>query len=158
PFRAYLHSKTLRWSYGAMKGREGDDWYKGVAARAVDEMVQTLVFAGFHGIYVDRRGLDDDGAALEAALTHLLSAQPLISRNQRLSFFNLTNFAYELRNRLTLEEWRAKHEEALYPLFFSWRKFGPETVEVNQKFRWCGAKGQLQILNRSAYPRRARLR
>jgi phosphoglycerol transferase len=158
PFRAYFHSKTLKWSYGAMKGREGDEWQKGVAARPVDDMVRTLVCAGFRGLYIDRHGYDDRAAALENNLTRLLGAPPLVSRNQRLVFFDLTSFADQLRRQLTPREWEVKQDVALYPLFFFWRKFGPETVEGDQKFRWCGPKGQLQILNRSVYPRKVEIR
>src|SRR5206468_3125566 len=40
--RAYLHSKSLRWSFGAMKGRYGDSWQKHAADRPVPEMLRTL--------------------------------------------------------------------------------------------------------------------
>src|SRR5262249_13456525 len=59
--RGYLHSKNLHWSYGAIKGREGDVWEKNVAARPINELAETLVFAGFSGIYMDRLGYSDQG-------------------------------------------------------------------------------------------------
>lgn len=140
-----------------MKGREGDQWYKGVAAKPVDAMAATLVFAGFDGIYIDRHGYEDRAAALEAQLTQLLSAGPIVSQNQRLAFFNLAPLAGRLRQQVTSEEWAVRRDLALYPLFLSWRKFGPETVDGNQTFRWCGPNGQLQILNRSAFPRQVEI-
>jgi phosphoglycerol transferase len=158
PFRGYLHSKTLRWSYGAMKGREGDEWYRGTAAKPTDEFIRSLVLAGFLGIYIDRYGYDDRAASLETGLTRLLGASPLVSRNQRLVFFDLTFFASQLRRHLTPREWAVKEDVALNPLFFFWRKFGSETVEGNETSRWCGPKGQLQILNRSTNVRKVEIR
>src|SRR5207248_10568068 len=37
PLRCYLHSKQLRWSYGGMKGREGDGWYATIVEQPSDE-------------------------------------------------------------------------------------------------------------------------
>lgn len=86
--RGYLHSKTLRWSFGAMKFREGDTWQKQMAAKPLGELVEALQLAGFHGIYLDRYGYADQGVEVETNLSALLNTRPLISANQRLSFFN----------------------------------------------------------------------
>lgn len=85
--RAYLHSKTLRWSYAAMKGRPGDLWQRRVTAQPVPDMVKALSAAGFSGIFVDRDGYQDDGAVLMAKLSHLLATQPIASQNKRWVFF-----------------------------------------------------------------------
>lgn len=92
-FRAYLHSHTLRWSYGAMRGRPGDQWLREVAGKPLPEMVETLRQAGFGGIYLDRWGFADGGSALEAELTGLLGVGPLASADGRLSFFSLTEYS-----------------------------------------------------------------
>src|SRR5690349_12560049 len=49
-FRGYLHSNNLRWSYGAMKGRDSDTWLQQTSMRPVPEMLDTLAYAGFNGI------------------------------------------------------------------------------------------------------------
>ena len=88
--RGYLHSKTLRWSYGTMKGnREGDRWLRGVAAKPIDQLIQAVKAAGFSGLYIDRFGYADGAAELEAELSRILQERPEVSRNQRLSFFGL---------------------------------------------------------------------
>jgi phosphoglycerol transferase len=92
-FRGYLHSKTLRWSYGAMKGREGDGWQRQVAGQPLPEMLKALIAAGFRGIYVDRFGYVDQGAEMEAELSKLLETGPIVSGDQRLAFFNLSDAA-----------------------------------------------------------------
>ena len=61
--------KNLRWSYGTIKNHDGD---RAQQQRRIvtssEELVQTLAFAGFSGIYVDRFGYEDDGAAVESEL------------------------------------------------------------------------------------------
>jgi phosphoglycerol transferase len=87
--RAYMHSRTLRWSYPTMRGRPGHDWQKAVAAMPADQLVPTLIQAGFQGIYIDRYGYADGAAQLEADLGRRLSCPPLVSRDGRLAFFQL---------------------------------------------------------------------
>lgn len=94
--RPYLHSKTLRWSYGAMRGREGDAWQKRISSQPLDQMVKTLAESGFAGIYLDRFGFIDQGAALESQLTSLLGSRPIVSDNQRLLFFSLAEYKRHL--------------------------------------------------------------
>jgi phosphoglycerol transferase len=94
PFRLYLHSRTLRWSYGAMKGRASDQWQKSVAALAPAELSKTLVEAGFGGICVDRNGYADNGQALEAELSRLLRTPALVHPSGRWSFFRIDPFEF----------------------------------------------------------------
>src|SRR5262249_41721570 len=54
--RPYLVSRTLRWSYGAMPGRQADSFQKTAAALPAAEMVKRLSMAGFRGIWIDRDG------------------------------------------------------------------------------------------------------
>jgi len=87
--KGYLHSKNLRWSYGVMKGREGDIWQESVAAQPVKEMVGDLFANGFRGIYVDTYGYEDSGAQILQNLSGILKIEPLVSPNGRLYFFRL---------------------------------------------------------------------
>jgi hypothetical protein len=111
-FRGYLHSRTLRWSYGAMKGREGDAWQREVVRKPINELVETLAFIGFSGIYLDRYGYADHGEALETKLSAYLDVLPIVSANQRLVFFNLAKFTRKLREKHTTEEWQLKRDAA----------------------------------------------
>src|SRR5262249_5192217 len=92
PLRAYLHSKTLRWSHGGMKGRHGDSWYIATSTKPPSELIKTLASAGFSGIYIDRFGFVDRGAQLEAELSRLLNTRPLVSADARYSFLNMVAF------------------------------------------------------------------
>jgi hypothetical protein len=56
PARGYLHTETLIWSYGAMKGREADAWQMDVSFRDTEELLQRIVYRGFDGLLIDKRG------------------------------------------------------------------------------------------------------
>ena len=90
--RGYLHSRTLRWSYGAMINERSDLWQRSVQALPPQEMVPKLVAAGFAGVYLDRRIFPGNGAALEQELIAILGEQPLVSPQAQLSFFDLTGY------------------------------------------------------------------
>jgi phosphoglycerol transferase len=115
-FRAYLHSSSLRWSYGAMRGRDVDLWQRRVAALPPQEMAQTLALAGFSGIYVNRAGYADNAAQLENQLESVLQTEPLVSPNHRLMFFSLANVEQQLHERYPGPQWEAMHRGALSPL------------------------------------------
>jgi len=156
--RGYLHTGKLRWSYGAIKSREADAWQKMVAAKPMSEMIETLSFAGFSGVYLDRYGYADNGAKLEGELTGALGAKPLVSGNGRLSFFDLSEYTRRLREKYTPPEWEAKSEFALHPLLLIWQNGCSElegTAENN--WRWCSATGGLLIINGSPHARRVTL-
>ncbi len=96
-FRGYLHSRTLRWSYGNLKGREGDLWHSAAAAKPIDQLVPFLSRAGFSGIYVDRKGFADHGTELESKLRGILNITPLADARQSVAFFDMTNYNRRLR-------------------------------------------------------------
>ena len=87
-YTGYIHSDTLNWSYGSMKGSGYDDWNKNVSEMDYPEMVTYLKENGFSGIYIDRRAYTEDEInELEATMTQLTGSERMISRNDHLSFF-----------------------------------------------------------------------
>jgi len=90
PLTGFLNSKTLRWSSGGMQGREGDLFYRALSKRTVPEQIETIKNLGFAGVYVDRRGFADHGAAIIADLTATLGTGPTIERSDGVvAFFKL---------------------------------------------------------------------
>jgi phosphoglycerol transferase len=85
-FRGYLHSNSLRWSYGAMKSRDTDIWQRQTLSLPVDESLQVLRKNGFRGIYLDRRGFADHST--ENFLNNKLPGK-IISDDAHLVFFPL---------------------------------------------------------------------
>ena len=68
PLRPYFWSKTLRFSYGAHRGREREKWQASCARKPVRDMVRELAEKGFAAVLVHREGFADRGRALESAL------------------------------------------------------------------------------------------
>jgi phosphoglycerol transferase len=89
--RGYLHSKTLRWSYGAMTGRETDNWIKTtvLADGNLQRIFQVLTEKGFKGVYVDRQLLRDYDK-IEGWLKQKVDAAPIESEDGRLAFYTMT--------------------------------------------------------------------
>ena len=87
-FRGYLQSHRLRWSYGAVRGREAP-----VHGRLVllvpPELVDDLVAAGFSGVYVDRKGYEGGGQEIVRALLRKVPQKPIANRDGSLLFFRL---------------------------------------------------------------------
>ncbi|HLJ97082.1 MAG TPA: hypothetical protein VKU02_28215 [Gemmataceae bacterium] len=123
-FRSYLHSKSLRWSYGAMRNREVDRWQAAVVQKPIPQMLETLALAGFRGLTIDRNGFADAGATLERELGSLLACKPLVSANNRMVFLDLTAYRHALRAQCSAEEWQTRRKAALHPL--------PDRPDTNQ--------------------------
>ena len=83
----FVHSDTLRWSYGSIKGRSEDAWNKSVSEMSYGNMVSYLKEQGFAGIYVDKRAyLDDEFAELKNGLESATGASFTSSANGNLWF------------------------------------------------------------------------
>jgi phosphoglycerol transferase len=156
--RGYLHSKNLRWSYGTMKNRDGDRAQSAVAELPAEEFAEALAFAGFSGIYLDRFGYEDNGAAKESELSALLQTQPLVSPNGRLVFFNLGDYAKRLREKYPESEWETNRELSFHPLLLDWKGgFSGLENSPGKTWRWCAAEGELHLKNTASLPRTIRL-
>jgi phosphoglycerol transferase len=130
--RGYLHSRTLRWSSGAMRGRPQALWGEQIGfeidppsanstgrasvalkTRTLEEVLDTVVLAGFGGIYIDRRGLTGEGQVIVARLQTLLGTAPIENGDRHLVFFSLRRYAQTLRANFTREQWEAARRDAL---------------------------------------------
>lgn len=89
----FLHSKELRWNYGGMKGREGDLFYRALANEPIEKQLDVIKKMGFAGIYIDRRGFNDNADELIRHLSVLLGDKPLLQRaDGQIVFFRLVTF------------------------------------------------------------------
>jgi len=117
--RGYLHSKQLRWSFGGMKGRQpGWQMYAGRSPEATTAAVAAL--AGFSGIWVDRRGYPDGGAALESELRALLGLEPMVSSDERFAVYDLRAYGAALRAELGEATWQQLADGLLNPVWPRW--------------------------------------
>jgi hypothetical protein len=158
PLRGYLQSRRLRWSYGCVKGRQGDRWYTTVVEQPVDEMMRTVACAGFDGITIDRLGYPDSAAHLRAELSRQLGAEPLVSGNDRLLFFDISKYRARLNADADQDQLRQRQEAALNPLVVTWGGgFSPLEKSADESWHWCSAEGEVWIENPLPRPRRVAL-
>lgn len=86
---AYLHSSSLRWSYGAAQGRDADDWQKSLNEMSLREQVAAIRSAGFAGIYIDWRAyLPDEKSAFEKILAEEMGAEPIVNSNGTKAYYS----------------------------------------------------------------------
>lgn len=156
-FRPYLHSKTLRWSYGAIKERDNARWQMSTANLPTDQFLEAISLAGFSGVYLDRKGYLDNGAVLEAKLRSLLGIEPLVSANNQMSFFNLGEYNSKLAEKYGAEI-GSKRNLALHPLTLEWTG-GCSGLEgsAENNWHWCSSEGELVINNPLGEERKLKL-
>lgn len=86
----FLHSRYLHWSYGGMKGRPGDLFFRQLAQEPIERQIEVIKKLGFSGIYIDRRGYPDDGAEIVAKISAALGYAPSLEDvAKKLVFFSI---------------------------------------------------------------------
>ena len=98
--RGWLHADSLRWSWGSVRGRDGD-WQGALVRLQAPEALDALTAVGFTGLMIDRAGYEDHGARIEAEYTSTLGREPRVSPDGRLVFYDLRARARDLYARLT---------------------------------------------------------
>jgi len=98
--RGWLHADSLRWSWGSVRGRDGD-WQGALVRLQAPEALDALTAVGFTGLMIDRAGYEDHGARIEAEYTSTLGREPRVSPDGRLVFYDLRAWARDLHARLT---------------------------------------------------------
>ena len=156
--RGYLHTATLRWSYGAMKGREADAWQREAASLPVPALLDRLVLGGFTGLYLNRNGYkpgeyervtDDLSARLDPPMVHPAGDRVCYDlrphRRHMIEADGPNEFerkAGELRDRVTVL-WLGGFRTQV-PVGREWKP------------RFCGDGGQAVFVNPTDRPRRFR--
>jgi phosphoglycerol transferase len=158
-FRPFLHSHSLRWSFGAMHGRDTDQIHTHIAAQSVPEALRMLTGLGFGGVYVDRLGYADAGRQFENELRRLLGTDPIVSRDERMAFYNLRSYARDQRASGSAAEWSGQQGHLRHPIDLKWGSgfFAEESNEA-LRWRWCGPHGKLYVNNAADKPQTVTLR
>ena len=147
--RAYLHSKTLRWSWGAMSGRN-HDWTKVTAELPLDQFIERIIFAGFGGLLIDRYGYKD--SEVEQSVLGYLGPASKFDLGGRWVFFDLRAFRDKLEGSLSSEERARREELAKRPTRVEWLpSFSVLENYPDKSFRrWCGRNGIIRFINDSS--------
>ena len=154
PLRPYLHSVSLRWSFGAMKGRYWDSWQGDLLTRPIEDVLEAAAVAGFGAVCIDRNGYADRAASIETWLRGM-GLPSIESRDGRLSLYDIGPYAARLRAAYGPEEWARARETVLHPLVLDWL---PQcsSLEGNagHNWRWCGSRDGLMVENPSGHARK----
>jgi phosphoglycerol transferase len=146
--RAYLHSKTLRWSWGAMSGRN-HDWTKVTAQLPLDQFIERIIFAGFGGLLIDRYGYKD--SEVEQSVLGYLGPASKFDLGGRWVFFDLRAFRDKLEGSLSSEERARREELAKRPTRVKWLpSFSVQENSPGRGWRWCGRNGIIRFINDSS--------
>jgi len=151
PVRGYLHSRHLRWSYGAMEGRPAD-WSMDLADKPAWLAVPAVAASGFDGIWIDRDGYRDHGRGVAAAVARIVGSAPLVSRDRRLLFFDLRDYAGRLRRSHPAPALRDLRDATLEPaLSVRWSTgFGRLGQSERGTRRSAAPRAVLEVINRRA--------
>ncbi len=156
--RAYLHSRSLRWSWGAIVGRNGN-WPAEIQNLSPRALVRTLALAGFSGVWIDRFGYEPPpvgrlGPATvhpspEAAVVRFAGEPPETSSDGRYVFVGLETVRRRLVAELGTEGFAREAEKALRaPLVPRYREgFGEEDGDGARVWRAGGPRGRIVIMN-----------
>jgi len=85
----FLDSSLLRWSYMGMKGRTGDLFYRALAKETISKQIDVINKLGFAGIYVDKRGFEDNGIVIVNNLTKILGLPAITRADGEVVFFRI---------------------------------------------------------------------
>ena len=147
----YLHSRALRYSFGATRGRAFDTWELQTDGMFPRDFVTRLLLGGFDGVAVYRSGYVDHGAAEENALAAELGRAPLISDDGSIAFFDLSNLRRSYVSRVGAMTAQRIATAVLEPgaaLSFGDGFYGLET-EGNQHWHWASSVASLVVNNSS---------
>jgi phosphoglycerol transferase len=85
----FLDSRHLRWSYGCIKGRECARFFEALDHEPLETQLAVIRRLGFSGIYLDKRGYEDNGAAAITELRRLLGVDPIERDDGQVAFFTV---------------------------------------------------------------------
>ncbi len=142
--RGYIHTQSLRWSFGAMRGRYADVWHARLAEKETPELLEAAVLAGFAGLFLDRQGVAND--LKEEAIRHHLGNRPIESANQRLAFYDLGPYRDQLERQCPAIEWSRRCQEIRDIILPTWQgEVSSEERSGGDRIRWVGPVATVDV-------------
>ncbi|MGD9792770.1 MAG: hypothetical protein AB7V43_04750 [Acidimicrobiia bacterium] len=86
--RPYLHSRSLRWSFGGLRGTDVE-WMEATSQEPMPVFLDSIAAIGFRGLVIDRLGYADNGEQIVNDLRSDLGVEPTSSGSGRHVFFDL---------------------------------------------------------------------
>lgn len=111
-FMPYLHSDNLRWSYGSFMGEDSQRWSSYVAGQNVQDMLDSLAYMGFAGVYIDTRAYTNkELKSLKKEIKRITQQKPMVDENKTMLFYNLSSYTQKLKDSMTEAEWNSNYEK-----------------------------------------------
>lgn len=138
----YLHSKDLRWTYGAIKGRKPEDWGAITATLGAPELADRAAATGFGGIAVDTYGYADDGKTVVRGLAAVLGQPTARSADGRRVFFDLRPYAARQAANTSAAQRADLRNQLLHPVVPTFGAgFLPAETDGVTRWNWAGPTG-----------------
>ncbi len=115
-FRPYLHTKSLTFSYGALRGEPNVAWCMTMSAKPPAEMTEHLARMEAHGLLVYRPGYTDQGKKIEEAAEAATGVRPIVSPDQQFAFYDLRIVRERLKAQTPANEWSRTKARLRHPL------------------------------------------
>jgi phosphoglycerol transferase len=151
-FTAYLQTKTLRWSYGAMRGRIEGDWQNNLNIDDPVGLLAQVAAVGFVGVVIDRNGIAGGASRLLAAVRPYVGPPQIRSLDGNLVYLDLRGLHARLQtelgpNALTQSSQVVIGDTVRWTGFYT-----PDTI-CRGSNRWSGARtSSVELDNLSAAP------
>jgi hypothetical protein len=100
----FLHTTTIRWTAGGIKGRPAADWPDQVSQYNTPQMLTLAAAANMSGILLDTYAYDDQGKSLISSLAELLGEKPQVSSTGRWVFFDIRKTRAALSTSISAAE------------------------------------------------------
>jgi phosphoglycerol transferase len=151
----YLHSDTLRWSYGGVAGRP-EDWTSAQSGLPLDQLIPDAAAAGFKGVWIDLAAYPDRGAAVVAQVRSLADpgAPYFTSADSRRAFVGLAPLDARLRARYSPARLRATADALVHPSTVVYGTgFYAREAEAATAWYWAQASAQFEVTNPTSQTR-----
>lgn len=149
--KPFLHSDSLRWSGGAIKGRASSDWPATVAAMPTKDAARSLAAAGFSAVLLDTQALGTDEGRVQASWRDLLGNPLVVGDGGRVLVFDLRPVAAALRASVSPDREAAARQQVTEPTML----YPGTGVQVGSQAGttvWAGADG-VEVIADNAAPR-----
>jgi hypothetical protein len=159
--RGYLHTKNVRWSFGAMTGREWDLRFRSLVDEPPNRLAERLVAMGFRGLLVDTRAFSPkEFEEFDSQLLNTISnsAPRILKEDCTYAFYDLTLFTETLiANSLPYYlQMRRDERDGLTALwlrgFIVYELSGKESKKLD-----CQPKAEMILVNPTDQPRAVRI-
>jgi phosphoglycerol transferase len=86
-FTGFLYSQNLKWSYGGIKGRAGDLFFRRLSTESEEKQIEIIKKLGFSGVYLDLRGYPQSSTKVYDSWVKILGAPSVIKADKKAVFF-----------------------------------------------------------------------